>query len=80
MFEIGGTRSSESKFSENPRSVRIEWEEEVAMTRRRRPCRAGLVNRYQQQPYSYLWWSTTKEDQKGLENRVGEPGPDRCPI
>jgi len=37
MVEIGGTRSSESKFSENPRSVRIECEEEVAMMRRRRP-------------------------------------------
>jgi len=42
MVEIGGTRSSESKFSENPRSVRIEWEEEVAMMRRRRPWKSRL--------------------------------------
>lgn len=80
IFEIGGTRSSESKFSENPRSVRIEWEEEVAMMRRRRPFRAGLVTRYQQQPYSYLRWPTAKEYQKSLKNRIGEPGPNRCPI
>lgn len=80
MAEIGGTRSSESKFSENPRSVRIEWEEEVATIRRRRPLRAGLVKRYQQQPYSYLWWPTAKEDQEGLKNGVGEPRPDWCPI
>lgn len=80
IFEIGGTRSSESKFSENPRSVRIEWEEEVAMMRRRRPWRVGLVNGYQQQSHSYLRWSATKQNQKGLKNRVGEPGPDWRPI
>lgn len=80
IFEIGGTRSSESKFSENPRSVRIEWEEEVAMMRRRRPLRTGLVTRYRQQPYSYLRWPTTKEDQEGLKNRIRESRADWCPI
>ena len=44
--ETGGTRNSESKFSEKPRSVSSDLNEDVAMTNRRLPYQQYVRNRH----------------------------------
>lgn len=56
-MEIGGTRNSESKFSEKPRSVSNGLKDDVAIINRRLPCGQCVRNHYDKQRWKQILWA-----------------------